>query len=265
MQLTFLGTGPSPGIPRLSCRCQVCRDARKPDSKSRRTRSAAIIETGDKKILIDAGPDILMQLKRVRVSTIDAVLLTHAHADAAGGIYDVDELLAKQKYPATLFAETGTLRRIDGEFQDDHWLAIKQIQSGRAFRIGSITITPFRVHHSMTPGFPTLGFCIGQNFVYASDVSCIPKSSERYVRAVKHMALDGCMWFGKQIRSHLTVDRAMEIAERLGVHHLYLTQISHTYPPYREAIQAIQAFQRKEKFQTEVVLAYDGLSVEITG
>lgn len=263
MRLIFLGTGPAFPIPRFFCHCAVCTDAQKTNSKSRRSRSVAMVEMNGKKLLIDAGPDILHQLATHLILRIDAVLLTHAHADAAAGIQDLNEALAKQQCHTTLFVESGTLRRIDGEFQEDHWMDIKKISSGKSFQIGSVSVTPFRVAHSMTKGFPTLGYRIGCDLVYASDVSAVPKNSERFIRGVNHLVLDGCMWFGTQIKSHLTVNRATEFAERMKVKNLYLTQISHTYPPYQEAVRKIQEFCKKQKVRTKVILAHDDLQINI--
>ena len=89
MTLTFLGTGPAAAIPRRGCRCSACVDARR-GGKSRRTRSAVLVMDGKTAILIDAGPDILGQLKRERIRRFDAVLLTHGHSDATGGLRDLD-------------------------------------------------------------------------------------------------------------------------------------------------------------------------------
>lgn len=85
MKVTLLGTGTSGGVPSLGCNCEVCRST---DPHDKRLRSAAMIETENTRILIDAGPDIRQQLLRVPFRKIDGVLITHIHYDHVGGIDD---------------------------------------------------------------------------------------------------------------------------------------------------------------------------------
>ena len=59
MQLTFLGTGTSTGVPMIGCNCEVCRST---DARDRRYRCSAMVSVGDKNILIDAGPDFRQQI-----------------------------------------------------------------------------------------------------------------------------------------------------------------------------------------------------------
>ena len=86
MKVTLLGTGTSGGVPSLGCNCEVCRST---DPHDKRLRSAAMIETENTRILIDAGPDIRQQLLRVPFRKIDGVLVTHIHYAHVGGIDDL--------------------------------------------------------------------------------------------------------------------------------------------------------------------------------
>ena len=91
MILTFLGTGTSHGVPVIACDCAVCKSS---DSRDKRFRSSAYIEFTDadgssKYILIDIGPDFRSQALRADIRQIDAVLLTHAHADHLYGLDDL--------------------------------------------------------------------------------------------------------------------------------------------------------------------------------
>ena len=86
MQLTFLGTGTSNGVPVIGCHCAVC-DSK--DPRDHRLRTAALLETASTRILIDCGPDIRQQLLPLPFRKIDAVLLTHAHYDHVGGLDDL--------------------------------------------------------------------------------------------------------------------------------------------------------------------------------
>ena len=86
MKLTFLGTGTSQGVPVIGCRCGVCRSD---DPRDQRLRTAAMVETGGVRIVIDAGPDFRQQMLRTGVRHIDAILLTHQHKDHIAGLDDV--------------------------------------------------------------------------------------------------------------------------------------------------------------------------------
>ena len=87
MKLTFLGTGTSIGVPAIGCSCEVCRSH---DTRDKRLRSSAIIETDEGlRILIDCGPDFRQQILPYPFSKIDAVLITHIHYDHVGGMDDL--------------------------------------------------------------------------------------------------------------------------------------------------------------------------------
>ena len=86
MRLVFLGTGTSYGVPQIGCGCRTCASA---DPRDRRTRSAALIESGGRRLLIDTPPELRLQLVAAGVATVDAVLFTHAHADHVHGIDDL--------------------------------------------------------------------------------------------------------------------------------------------------------------------------------
>ena len=82
MQLTFLGTGTSTGVPQVGCDCEVCRSV---DPRDNRLRASALLRTEGGNILIDCGPDFREQMLRAGAPKIDAVLITHSHYDHVGG------------------------------------------------------------------------------------------------------------------------------------------------------------------------------------
>ena len=263
MKLTLLGTGPSAPIPRMYCNCHVCEDARKPGSYSRRTRSSALLFANGKHILFDAGPDVLYQLERAKTHCVDAVFFTNAHNDAAGGFFDLEDLVKKQNHQTTLYVEPRTWKRISRNLDHtDVWFKVKMIQPGKTLKIYGTPITPFRVVHSATPNFPTLGYRIADKLVYASDVKSVPEASERFIVGANHAVLDGCFWFNTHFPTHLTADETIALANRLKVRHLYLTQISHNYPPYNEATRKIEEYCKKQNCTTSVQLAFDGMKIE---
>ena len=86
MQITFLGTGTSQGIPIIACQCIVCQSH---DSKDKRLRSSILIEEKGKTFVIDTGPDFRQQMLRENVKNLDAVIFTHEHKDHTAGFDDI--------------------------------------------------------------------------------------------------------------------------------------------------------------------------------
>lgn len=251
IKITVLGSGPSEAIPRKNCRCPACLDAIKPKSKSRRTRSSIFLEWRGKNILIDCGPDFFEQIAREKIKRINAIFLTHAHFDAGQN--------AKNSGTA-VFAERQTLKyleRLNGKIPSK-----KHIRPDYPVKVGPVSVTPFRVRHALREkSFPTLGFKIG-SIVYASDVSSIPKTSEKYFRHAKVLFLDGAMWLGKKIPWHLSVEQSIALAKKFRIKKLYLTQIGHSFPPYAVAQNAVKKYCLENKIKFPVIIAYDGLKIK---
>ncbi len=86
MEVIFLGTGTSQGVPVIACNCEVCKSK---DPKDNRLRSSIIINTSSNTILIDSGPDFRQQMLRENIDDLDAILYTHSHKDHISGLDDV--------------------------------------------------------------------------------------------------------------------------------------------------------------------------------
>jgi len=255
-ELLFLGTGPAEAIPRNGHDDSLCRAAQKPHSKSRRLRSSALIGRGETRILIDAGPDLMYQLASHRIDRIDAVFLTHAHLDAAGGLNELDEWAARKGEKLTVYTEPATERRYGAHRN----LRYRFVRPGEAVKIGSVFARFFRVSHSVKPGFPTLGIRVG-HIAYASDTFSVPKSALDLMKGVQTLILDSAFWFGKRYRGHMTPDKAVSVGRKLGVRSLILTQTGHTFPPHEEAENEIRRFARLRASGTDVRIAFDGMKL----
>ena len=214
------------------------------------------MEWHKKNILIDCGPDFLKQIKREKIGTVDAVLLTHGHADAVGGLKKLPP-----DTPLKIFTEKQTLKyvkRIYGKIPPG-----EIIKPGHSLKILGVKIIPFRVKHALREKtFPTLGFKIGP-LVYSSDVSSVPKSSEKYFKNARVLFLDGAMWLGTKMAWHLSVEQSIDLAKKFHARKLYLTQIGHNYPPHKIAQKEINSYCQKNKINFPVILAYDGLKIKI--
>src|SRR5215510_5571312 len=90
MRITFLGTGTSVGVPMIGCNCNVCLSD---DLRDKRLRTGLMIETpgekGGQRLIVDISPDFRQQALRAKIDRIDALLITHCHADHAYGLDDI--------------------------------------------------------------------------------------------------------------------------------------------------------------------------------
>src|ERR1700749_5104330 len=96
MELLFLGTGTSAGIPMIGCHCEVCSSA---DPHDKRTRPSVVISQGGVRVLVDTTPELRLQCVANGIDMIDAVVVTHGHADHIMGMDDVRRFNALRRWP----------------------------------------------------------------------------------------------------------------------------------------------------------------------
>ena len=89
MKLTFLGTGTSTGVPSIGCECETCKSD---DPRDKRLRVSILIEQADKLVLVDTSSDFRQQALRHNLKRLDAVVVTHCHADHIFGLDDIRPL-----------------------------------------------------------------------------------------------------------------------------------------------------------------------------
>ncbi len=263
MRIHFLGTGPAISIPRKAHRDPTCRDARR-GGKSRRGRSCAIVSNQAINVLLDAGPDIVKQLKKAEWPKIDAIMLTHAHQDAVGGLELLARHLKKEFRPILVYAQKKTIKQIVSDVILKTF-KLRPLQNYRPFRVKEMTIIPFTVQHVKDPRFPTNGFLFDRRLAYASDVGRLPNRTKHLLHNVATLVLDGALWFGASFKNHLTPDRAVAYAKEIRTKRLILTQIGHGYPPHKEAQRKIRAYSHSLPMACpkRIDLAWDGWRVKI--
>ncbi|PKL08376.1 MAG: MBL fold metallo-hydrolase [Spirochaetae bacterium HGW-Spirochaetae-7] len=226
MRLRFLGTGTSHGVPVVGCSCAVCTST---DPRDSRYRCSAIVEgDGGEVVLIDAGPEFRVQALRARLSRLDAILVTHAHADHIHGLDDVRPLTRGKPLP--VYASAPDIREIRARFA----YAFMDSQAGGGkprlelteiapdgVTIGSIKAIAVPLLHGTRRVF---GYRIG-GLAYLTDCSAIPESSMELLGDLDLLVIDAL-----RLRSHPThfsVDEAFRIALRLKPSALLLTHICH--------------------------------------
>ena len=254
MQVTFLGTGTSGGIPVLTCGCEICNSL---DYRDKRLRVSVWIEVDNKSFVIDTGPDFRQQALRERIPSIDGILYTHEHKDHTAGLDDIrpyNYLNGIQHLD--LYAHPRVLSQLKREFayafEEQKYpgvplLNLQEINS-QPFTIKEVLFTPIEVlHHRL----PVLGFRV-KDFTYITDVNFISEQELEKVYGTKVLVL-GALQRQKHI-SHFTLDEAIEVAQKVNAEMTYLTHISHKMGLHSEV---------EKELPPNIRLAYDGLKIKL--
>jgi len=109
MKITFLGTGTSYGVPIVGCECRVCMSD---NPKNSRMRSSIFVSDGEYNILIDTATELRIQCLKNNVKRLDAVLLTHAHADHVLGFDDLRHFNRKRKTNIPVYGSEETVNNV---------------------------------------------------------------------------------------------------------------------------------------------------------
>ncbi|MBA2276842.1 MAG: MBL fold metallo-hydrolase [Chloroflexia bacterium] len=254
VELTFLGTGTSNGIPVIGCDCAVCHSH---DPRDRRTRTSVRLRQGATTLLIDTAPELRGQMLASDTRRVDAVLYTHAHADHTAGLDDLRRFCEMQQQHIPVFATPATgsdLRaRFAYAFADlfpfygaTPDLTLHEID--RPFAVANIAVTPVPVLHA---SLPIVGFRVGA-LAYVTDAKTVPAASMPLLRDLDILVLNALRQ--RPHPAHLSLDEALAIVAELRPRRAYLTHIAHEMGRHVEVEPALPA---------GVALAYDGLSVTV--
>lgn len=258
MKLTFLGTGTSFGVPQIGCECAVCRSA---DVRDRRTRSGAVVETaGGTRILIDASPELRLQLLATGISSVDAVLITHDHADHTHGLDDIRALTVRRpgglpvygpaealegvmrKFP---YVFDGDMKPLPGTFKPEG--VARALEPGTVVRIGDVDVEPVAVPHGPLRVF---GYRIG-SLAYVTDAKTIPTGVLPRLRGADVLVLNALRRTPHP--THLSVDEAVGVAHTIGARQTWLTHLTHDQS-HADLVAQLPG---------DVQPAYDGLVVDV--
>jgi phosphoribosyl 1,2-cyclic phosphate phosphodiesterase len=222
------------------------------------------VASGKTTILIDAGPDIAQQLKRAKPRHIDAVLLTHGHEDAIGGLKDLDDWVGhvRSPEPVPVFTDRLTAECLTTRFGALRHLRFMQLKGYVPFTVARTQITPVPVRHAHDKKIKTFGYLF-ESFCYASDFYSLPERTKLLLKGIKTLILDGAMYFGVHVPTHMSTDATIRLASELKTERLILTQTGHTYPPHDQAQIALRRYAAAEHLYSPktVILAYDGLRI----
>jgi phosphoribosyl 1,2-cyclic phosphate phosphodiesterase len=233
MKVTMLGSGGSGGVPLIGCACAVCNSD---DPRNRRLRVSIAVESGGRRILVDASPDLRQQFLAHRLTTVDAVILTHAHADHMHGLDDLRSVNYHRNAPLEIWSDAATLREATSRFgyafapprtNAGIWyapsLVAREIPVGTEVEIAGIRVFAFHQIHGGSRA-PTLGLRFGP-FAYSTDVREMPEEGFAALAGIDTWIVD-CLQDEPSVgHSHLpqTLDWIARVRPRRAV----LTHMGH--------------------------------------
>ncbi len=231
VQLLFLGSGTSTGVPMIGCECGTCRSS---DPRDSRTRSSVLFRWHDgpalRQVLVDTSTDLRFQALRESLSRIDAVLFTHSHADHVHGLDELRSFNFIQKTAIPCYGNAETLEKIKTRF--DYIFDQRVFEGGGLprltlhpieddFELFGMKITVLPVWHGPARVF---GYRIGP-IAYITDCSEIPEETMRKVRGSRVLVVGATQ--RKPHPTHFSLNQAIEAVRASGAPKGFITHINH--------------------------------------
>ncbi len=254
LELEFLGSGTSGGVPLIGCTCSVCQSE---DSKNLRLRSSVVLRSKDISVVIDCGPDFRQQMLRVQQRSLDAIVLTHEHMDHVAGLDEVRHLNYQQGRDMPIYCTERVEKRLRQQFAyafaEDKYpgapsLVIHSVEAGVPFQIGDQSWTPILGQHGT---WPVMGYRVGA-IVYLTDVSAMVAEEMEKIKGAKILIVNA-LRHTKHV-SHFSLEEAIAFAQACEVPEVYFTHISHQMGLHEEVEASLPPGMR---------LAHDGLVLRV--
>lgn len=250
LEIEFLGTGTSAGVPMLRCHCPVCMSA---DPRDKRLRTSAIVRYQGVRILIDCGPDFRTQMLRASDDNLDAVLLTHIHYDHLAGLDDLRAYCYERNFP--LYARADVLQnlhmRIPYCFAPEPYPGVPQFEehviNDEPFLVDGVRVEPIPVMHYKMPIY---GYRIGP-LAYVTDAKTIADDVIERLKGVPLLVINS-LRPGHHL-SHMCLEETLEVIERIKPGKAYLIHMSDRMGFHADSPRILPS---------GVELAYDGLIVK---
>lgn len=252
MRIRILGCGTSTGVPRIGNDWGQC-DPEEP--RNRRLRSSVLVETGDKKLLVDCGPDLREQMLAGHIARVDAVIVTHDHADHVHGIDELRPLSQALKRPMPLLARPGDLERLRERFAYAFVQAgfyppvVEGVDLGPELAFGDIVLRFVDQPHG---GISSLGMRMeenGHSAGYAIDFHDLTDEMAALYEGVDVWICDCLM--RRPHPTHANLDAVVGWARELRVGQLYLSHMGNSMD-YQTLIDELPDWAAP---------AYDGLEI----
>jgi phosphoribosyl 1,2-cyclic phosphate phosphodiesterase len=256
VRLTVLGSGTSMGVPSLGCTCRVCRSA---DPHDNRLRPSILLSRDDCHVVVDTTPDFRQQALRAGLRRLDAILLTHGHADHILGFDDIRPFNMRQQAALPVYGSEETfriLRRMFAYAFDDGptpssvpRVSLRLVEG--PFELLGTSIIPIPARHGEMGVF---GYRAG-GAAYLTDFSELPAGSKPLLAGLDDLILDALRDIPHPM--HQTVEQALALVQELRPRRAWFTHVAHDLP-HAETNERL----RKQGFP-HVQLAYDGLSFDV--
>lgn len=258
MELEILGSGTSHGIPVIGCPCPVCAST---DPRDNRMRASALVRDDDgTAILIDAGPEFRIQALRSRITHLDAVLITHTHADHIHGLDDIRIFTAHSEMPVYV-SEV-----FIGEIKERFSYIFKTTQKGGGkpqlnlipvsgtspFTVAGKIIQPIPLMHG---SLEILGWRIGDT-AYLTDCNGIPESTFELLKGVKNLVIDALR--ERPHSTHFNFEQAIANIDRISPENAWFTHLCHDFSHIQ-----LQEWLSKNAPGKKIEPAHDGLRIVI--
>lgn len=255
--LLFLGSGSSLGVPVIGCGCEVCQST---SPFNKRSRSAALLKIGDKRLVIDTGPDFREQSLKNHLKSIDGVIYTHAHQDHVAGIDDLRVFCYRKQGPIDCLMSEETANEMTQRF---HYLfRTEPVENGFVKLLphllkgdsgeGEFLEVKYKFFSYSQMGMKVNGFRFG-NLAYITDIRDYDESIFAELEGIETLVISALRWVSTHM--HLSVEEACQFAKRTGAKNVYLTHISHD----------LEHFKTTNELPPGIKMSYDGLEIPFIG